>query len=73
MIGPRRWASGFRLRLSAGSKLFPADAWVVASICPKVLEDPATGEAMSPANPNYGYNPALSALIGRFKERLAGE
>jgi hypothetical protein len=37
---------------------------VVASICPKVLE---TG------NPDYGYNPAVKAIIDRLKEALKGK
>ena len=49
------------------------DNSVVASFCPKVLKDPATGEAMDSSNPNYGYNPALNALIERFKDRLDGD
>jgi hypothetical protein len=37
---------------------------VVASICPKVLE---------PGNPDYGYNPAVKAIIDRLKEALKGK
>jgi hypothetical protein len=37
---------------------------VVASICPKVL---TTG------NPDYGYNPAVKAIIDRLKEALKGK
>jgi hypothetical protein len=37
---------------------------VVASICPKVLDD---------ASPDYGYNPAVKAIIGRLKEALRGK
>jgi hypothetical protein len=37
---------------------------VVASICPKVLD---TG------NPDYGYNPAVKAIIDRLKEALKGK
>jgi hypothetical protein len=38
---------------------------VVASICPKVL---------SPTNsPDYGYNPAVKAIIDRLKEALKGK
>jgi hypothetical protein len=39
---------------------------IVASICPKVVK--ATGEAAS--DPNYGYNPAVGAIIERLKEAL---
>ena len=39
---------------------------IVASICPKVVS-PA-----NPENPNYGYNPAVSAIIDRLKEALGG-
>ena len=34
---------------------------IVASICPKVLVD---------GHPNYGYNPAVNALVDRLKSRL---
>jgi hypothetical protein len=40
---------------------------VVASVCPKnttAVGDPAT-------DPDYGYNPAVSAMIQRFKDYLA--
>jgi hypothetical protein len=36
---------------------------IVASICPKTLSG-------SKADPNYGYNPAVSALVDRLKEGL---
>lgn len=39
---------------------------IVASICPKNLDpDVKTG-------PNYGYNPAVAALVARLKEKLGG-
>jgi hypothetical protein len=37
---------------------------VVASICPKVLDD---------GSPDYGYNPAVKAIIDRLKEALKGK
>ena len=37
---------------------------IVASICPKVLGDEDS--------PFYGYNPAVTAIIDRLKEKLAG-
>jgi hypothetical protein len=37
---------------------------IVASICPKTLSG-------SKADPNYGYNPAVAALVERLKESLA--
>ncbi|MEO7032352.1 MAG: hypothetical protein ABI548_00845, partial [Polyangiaceae bacterium] len=37
---------------------------IVASICPKVSD---------PANPDYGYNPAVGAIIERLKEALQGK
>jgi hypothetical protein len=37
------------------------DNAIVASICPKVAD---------PKNPNYGYNPAVGAIIERLKEAL---
>jgi hypothetical protein len=40
------------------------DNAVVASICPKVL---------TPTDPNYGYNPAVGAIIDRLKEALKGK
>ena len=47
------------------------DNAIVASICPKVIE-PA-----DPKNPagdaNYGYNPAVSAIVERLKTQLAGK
>ena len=38
---------------------------IVASICPKVLD-------RDTSDPNYGYNPAVSAIIERLKEKLRG-
>ena len=40
---------------------------VVASICPKI----ATGDPN--AQPDYGYNPAVKAIIDRLKEALKGK
>ena len=41
---------------------------IVASICPKVVDSP------NPAtDPNYGYNPAVGAIITRLKEALTGK
>lgn len=37
---------------------------IVASICPKIVSDKA--------NPSYGYNPAVTAIIDRLKEALGG-
>ncbi|HYJ08326.1 MAG TPA: hypothetical protein VEX18_04940, partial [Polyangiaceae bacterium] len=37
---------------------------VVASICPKVLDS---------GDPDYGYNPAVKAIIDRLKEALRGK
>jgi hypothetical protein len=44
------------------------DNGIVASICPKVTQsaDPTT-------DPNYGYNPAVAAIISRLKEALTGK
>src|SRR6478736_741934 len=44
---------------------------IVASICPKVTI-PAHPENPS-ADPDYGYNPAVSAIIERLKTRLSGK
>jgi hypothetical protein len=41
---------------------------VVASICPKV-----TTSADPASDPNYGYNPAVGAIIDRLKEALKGK
>jgi hypothetical protein len=41
---------------------------VVASICPKV-----TTSANAATDPNYGYNPAVNAIIERLKEALNGK
>jgi hypothetical protein len=38
---------------------------IVASICPKVLD-------AGPTDANYGYNPAVNAIIDRLKERFEG-
>ncbi|HEY4105419.1 MAG TPA: hypothetical protein VGM44_16085, partial [Polyangiaceae bacterium] len=47
------------------------DHAIVASICPKVTT------ATDPSNPasdsNYGYNPAVNALVARLKVRLTGD
>ena len=44
---------------------------IVASICPKVI---AAADPMNPsADPNYGYNPAVSAILTRLKIELAGK
>lgn len=45
------------------------DNAIVASICPKVTTP--TGPAAS--DPNYGYNPAVGAIIERLKEALQGK
>jgi hypothetical protein len=44
------------------------DNAIVASICPKVTTtaDPAS-------DPNYGYNPAVGAIIARLKDALKGK
>ena len=42
---------------------------IVASICPKVTK--ANGPAAS--DPNYGYNPAVGAIINRLKDALKGK
>jgi hypothetical protein len=44
------------------------DNAIVASICPKVTttSDPAS-------DPNYGYNPAVGAIIERLKDALKGK
>jgi hypothetical protein len=44
---------------------FYGDNSIVASICPKVLEGDTTGG-------DYGYNPAVGAIIDRLKEKLGG-
>ncbi|MEO8901056.1 MAG: hypothetical protein ABI488_05245 [Polyangiaceae bacterium] len=41
---------------------------IVASICPKV-----TQSANPASDPNYGYNPAVGAIIDRLKEALQGK
>lgn len=45
------------------------DNAIVASICPKVTT--ATGDPSS--DPNYGYNPAVGAIIERLKDALKGK
>ena len=44
---------------------------IVASICPKVID--AADPANPSGDPNYGYNPAVSAIIARLKGQLAGK
>ena len=44
------------------------DNGVVASICPKL-----TSSADPASDPNYGYNPAVGAIIDRLKEALQGK
>jgi hypothetical protein len=44
------------------------DNAIVASICPKV-----TTSANMGSDPNYGYNPAVGAIIERLKEALKGK
>jgi len=45
------------------------DNAIVASICPKVIK--ANGSPSS--DPNYGYNPAVGAIINRLKDALKGK
>ncbi|HET7538966.1 MAG TPA: hypothetical protein VFK05_03815 [Polyangiaceae bacterium] len=45
------------------------DNAIVASICPKVTT--TTGDPA--ADPNYGYNPAVGAIIERLKDALKGK
>jgi hypothetical protein len=42
---------------------------IVASICPKV----SNAQGRPEGDPNYGYNPAVSAIIDRLKEALKGK
>jgi len=44
---------------------------IVASICPKVID--AADPNHPSADPNYGYNPAVSAILTRLKVTLAGK
>ena len=46
------------------------DNAIVASICPKVTT-PATSDPAQ--DPNYGYNPAVGAIINRLKDALKGK
>ncbi len=39
---------------------------IVSSICPKITEGDRT-------NPNYGYNPAVQAIVDRLAEKLQGK
>ena len=39
---------------------------IVASVCPKVQS------GVEKTDPNYGYNPAVSAIVDRLKEKLGG-
>jgi hypothetical protein len=60
------WAKGYPgLRHLQVLKDFGSNS-IVASICPKI----ATG---SGTDPNYGYNPAVGAIIDRLKEVLSGK
>jgi hypothetical protein len=42
---------------------------IVASICPKNV----TADGMPTADANYGYNPAVSAIVSRLKEALTAK
>ena len=42
---------------------------IVASICPKV----STAQGGAANDPNYGYNPAVNAIIDRLKDALKGK
>jgi hypothetical protein len=44
---------------------------IVASICPKNVE-PAAGSTAA-TDPNYGYNPAVAAIVNRLKEALTAK
>ncbi|MEI9954673.1 MAG: hypothetical protein WDO74_38315 [Pseudomonadota bacterium] len=44
---------------------------IVASICPKLID--AADPKNPSADPNYGYNPAVSAILSRLKITLAGK
>jgi len=44
---------------------------IVASICPKVID--AADPNHPSADPNYGYNPAVSAILSRLKVQLIGK
>jgi hypothetical protein len=44
---------------------------IVASICPKVVT--AKDPTHPASDPNYGYNPAVGAIIERLKEALKGK
>jgi hypothetical protein len=44
---------------------------IVASICPKVIV--AADPDNPSADPNYGYNPAVSAILERLKSKLTGK
>jgi len=47
------------------------DNAIVASICPKVIV--AADPEKPSADPNYGYNPAVSAIVERLKSKLTGK
>jgi hypothetical protein len=47
------------------------DNAIVASICPKVID--AADPSHPSADPNYGYNPAVNAILARLKITLAGK
>jgi len=47
------------------------DNAIIASICPKVI---VAADPSNPASdPNYGYNPAVNAILERLKIELAGK
>jgi len=47
------------------------DNAIVASICPKVMD--AADPSRPSADPNYGYNPAVGAIVSQLKSKLAGK
>jgi hypothetical protein len=40
---------------------------IVGSICPKITD------SSNPKNPNFGYNPAVQAIVDRLTDKLRGE
>jgi hypothetical protein len=60
------WAKGYPgLRHLQVLKDFGTNS-IVASICPKIAQGSGT-------DPNYGYNPAVGAIIDRLKDVLSGK
>jgi hypothetical protein len=70
-INTQTWAKAYPSTRALSVLQGLGDNAIVASICPKVLN--AADPSKPSADPNYGYNPAVSAILARLKVELAGK